>query len=272
MTLDDIVTNEIKELGNHTAILRKDKSNVESGKGLEDAKPTINLGLRYIPGEVSPEQYQAIEQLSPEQLETLAAEYLPGAYKNARNQLIEKVSPHYSEILDKLNGGKLLNLLQTSPAYNGTNKEYKEIGEAQESYKKWDEIAAKEDTEAYVNSSKHPIITKALKLLNEEILKKLLKARVGIEQQKFLGYFVDFSKINQEALRESENQAEVIGKNLNIDKTRAYLKETAIGLNDNEKEDANETAGMLYSQHLIEEEIKAKNKKVKEAYEIGATA
>lgn len=275
MTLDDTINGEITSLGSQTYALKTLKERVEKGNGLSDSghieREMAALVVNLLGDQISPEERRIFEVAPQDILDSEIPKYIPKSYKNARNKLVNIVSPNYSDILKELDGKKLLGILLETPGYTGTDKSFKEAGDAYRDYKKFEEINEKEDVKAYIEASKSECIKDIYKAFMKKYkndatktLKEFMKTRVEIEKSNYLvNHFIKDKKAMEKlaGAKDEKEYQEIIGKALDDGKARAYINSTVLTLNREEKENAYETAGIAYTGELAERERNSANKK-----------
>lgn len=269
MALDSTVKKGIREHG-IAGGLKDLISRVESGDGASDSghyDPKLlpflmkyNGGL----GGISEDELGLIKELTPEEVDDMFSKYLRPAYKTAKGKLVEFVEPHYGDVLDDLEGMLLLNALESTPEAGKGDDAYKDVRGAKENAKKWRDIVEKNDYDAYVASASSPFVKDAMEKIrarDESILDKYMQKRADIEGTKYLDVIATDLPTLAQGLK--NNDTGLISKGLDSDKVRGYLKDNIDNLKNDDKPEAYESAGLSYSNYLVNKEIEESKKKVK---------
>src|SRR3989344_1253857 len=193
MALDDILKDELLQLGGATGNLKGTRERILRGEGPSDRDGFSREAQEFIiqyAGDGSPlrpDELALMRSTSDEERENALSKYLKVAYEKASKQLIAKVSQddNSQAMIKEMSGQPLLGVALSVPLYGLENKEeYGETVQNKQNYKTWQLKFDKGDIKFYVQNS-HPVIQEILKTKKESQIKEFMEMRVNYHRSKF---------------------------------------------------------------------------------------
>jgi len=256
MALDDILKDELLQLGGATGNLKGTRERILRGEGPSDrggfSREAQEFIIQYA-GDGSPlrpDELALMRSISDEERENALSKYLKVAYEKASEKLIAKVSQdnHYQTMIGEMSGQPLLEVALSIPLSGLENKEeYGETVQNKQEYEVWQSKLDEGNIEFYIQNS-NPVIQEILKTKKKNQVKEFMETRVNYHRSKFVSEFITDPEEFEKAQKRRDPKA--IDATIDSEKLKAYLGRVVEDIEDANKTKAYEEIGIMYSAHL----------------------